>query len=137
MFQSGRATVTETRAAYAAGFPVDGVGFTVPGQAVPKQSFRYVHGGGYTPAPVKAWQERVGYAARFEYKQEPYRGPVVVRLVFYMANRRRRDLDNLSKAVLDALNGIVWVDDTQVEALHLYKFTDADDPRVVVHVRTP
>jgi crossover junction endodeoxyribonuclease RusA len=128
--------MTEARASYAAGFPAEGVSFTVNGAPVPKQSFRYVHGGGYTPAPVKAWQERVGYAARYEYKQEPYRGAVVVRLEFWMPNRRRRDLDNLSKAVLDALNGIVWHDDTQVEALHLYKFVDGDDPRVVVHVRT-
>lgn len=129
--------MSEARARYAAdAFPADGVAFTVPGRPVPKQSFRYAHGGGYTPQHVKAWQERVGYAARYEYKLAPYRGAVVVRLEFWMPNRRRRDLDNLSKAVLDALNGIVWHDDTQVEALHLYKFVDGDDPRVVVHVRT-
>lgn len=129
--------MAETRAAYAAGtFPVDGVSFTVPGQPVPKQSFRYAHGGGYTPAHVKAWQERVGYAARYEYKLPPYRGAVVVRLEFWMKNHRRVDLDNLSKAILDALNGVVWKDDTQVEQLNLYKFVDSDDPRVTVHVRT-
>lgn len=33
---------------------------------------------------------------------------------FYYAKHQRRDVDNMLKAVLDGLNGIAWVDDTQV-----------------------
>ena len=33
---------------------------------------------------------------------------------------RRRDLDNLLKAVLDALNGVAWVDDSQIARLAIW-----------------
>jgi Holliday junction resolvase RusA-like endonuclease len=33
----------------------------------------------------------------------------------------RQDVDNVAKAVLDALNGIAWVDDTQVRRLVIEK----------------
>ena len=33
----------------------------------------------------------------------------------------RQDVDNVAKAVLDALNGIAWVDDTQVQRLVVEK----------------
>lgn len=34
--------------------------------------------------------------------------------LFVFATRKRRDIDNCLKAVLDALNGIAWRDDSQV-----------------------
>lgn len=37
------------------------------------------------------------------------------RLVFYRYERHARDADNMVKLVLDALNGLVWADDAQVE----------------------
>jgi len=33
-----------------------------------------------------------------------------------------KDIDNLSKSLLDALNGVIWYDDAQISALHLQKF---------------
>jgi Holliday junction resolvase RusA-like endonuclease len=33
----------------------------------------------------------------------------------------RQDVDNVAKAVLDALNGVAWVDDTQVRRLVVEK----------------
>ncbi|GBQ79513.1 Holliday junction resolvase RusA [Gluconacetobacter johannae DSM 13595] len=33
----------------------------------------------------------------------------------------RPDVDNISKAALDALNGIVWRDDAQVDELHIVR----------------
>jgi len=40
----------------------------------------------------------------------------------------------LSKAVLDALNGIAWVDDTQVVKLTITKVIDRDNPGVTVRI---
>ena len=39
---------------------------------------------------------------------------VVFRRKFKVATRRYGDIDNLMKGVMDALNGIVFVDDAQV-----------------------
>lgn len=33
------------------------------------------------------------------------------------------DIDNIPKVVFDALNGIAWEDDTQVEELHVYRMS--------------
>jgi Holliday junction resolvase RusA-like endonuclease len=108
--------------------------FRVDGVPVPKQSFRYSKTGGYTDPRVEAWQWAVTTAA----KQSVRMGDLLtcklgVRMIFYLPDHRRRDLDNLSKAVLDACNMIIWKDDTQVAYLELVKFV-ADDKRCGVEV---
>lgn len=51
----------------------------------------------------------------------PYFGPdqrLAVRILAYMPDKRRRDLDNLLKSALDALTHAgVWVDDSQIDSL--------------------
>lgn len=46
----------------------------------------------------------------------------------------RPDLDKLSRALLDALTGVVWRDDAQVVALNVAKVYTEDHPRLVVVV---
>jgi len=47
-------------------------------------------------------------------------GPLSVRLMVYVPDRRRRDLDNILKALLDALaHGGVYEDDSQITHLEL------------------
>lgn len=92
----------------------------IPGDPIPKQSFRYSHTGGYTDPRVTAWQSSIQYHAEKEGVTLATK-PVKVILLFLLKDRRRRDLDNLSKAVLDALNGVAWKDDTQVVDLHILK----------------
>lgn len=52
---------------------------------------------------------------------KPLSGPLSVELHFIMPTRRIQDLDNAAKAVFDALNGIAWVDDSQIFELHTTK----------------
>jgi crossover junction endodeoxyribonuclease RusA len=56
-------------------------------------------------------------------------GPVEV-LVGVYRPRRRGDLDNVLKAVLDALKGIAWNDDEQVVRIVATRWEDRDNPRV-------
>jgi crossover junction endodeoxyribonuclease RusA len=108
--------------------------FLVEGEPVPKQSYRAVKGGGYTSPRVKDWQGTVAWRAREAMNgREPLTGPVSMRVVFVLGNKRRVDLDNLNKGVSDALNGIVFVDDTQVVSLHLVKHVKPN-PGVLVQV---
>ncbi len=112
--------------------------FVVSGEPCAKQSFRAtLSGHGYTPARVKAWQDAVGWAgkqAMLEHDLQAAAGPMMVRLDFYLGDRRRVDLDNLSKAVLDGLNRICWEDDQQVTALTVVKHVNGTRPRVAVEV---
>lgn len=64
---------------------------------------------------------------------QPISGPVAVFLDVYRP-RKRGDLDNLLKAVLDACNGIAYQDDDQVTEIHAHRYDDKRSPRVEVHV---
>ena len=67
-------------------------------------------------------------AARNGITGEPLTGRLAVRVIVYQPDRRRRDLDNVCKACLDALSpekgkvrGFpgVWLDDSQIDVLHV------------------
>lgn len=60
-------------------------------------------------------------------------GPVTVRFLVYR-KERRGDLDGTFKAILDALKGIAYNDDEQVNVLLSRRFEDKLNPRVVVTV---
>ena len=52
----------------------------------------------------------------------------------WLGDRRRRDADNAAKAVMDALNGIAWGDDSQVAKLTVTRRVDRHRPRAVITV---
>lgn len=104
----------------------ESIQFFVPGLPVPKQSFRYTrNGGGYQSQKVKEWQIQVEFAALgATFGRVLLMGDVCVRLVFCLPDKRRRDWDNLAKGVMDALNGVVYRDDSQVVEAHIAKIVD-------------
>lgn len=67
-------------------------------------------------------------------KQNVFYNPVKMVVVFYLPDKRRRDLDNLFKTVSDALNKIVYHDDSQIRELHLYRDYDIINPRTEILV---
>lgn len=98
------------------------ISFNVVGIPRPKQSFKISHGRGYTPKLTSEWVQTVQDEACLAMRGlDPLSEELVVTIDFYLPDRRRRDLDNLSKAVLDACNGIVYQDDQQIVELHLTK----------------
>lgn len=53
---------------------------------------------------------------------EPTSKLLSLKIRVVMPDRRKRDLDNLLKAPLDALTKAgVWVDDSQIEEIYIYK----------------
>lgn len=64
-------------------------------------------------------------------------GRAVVEIVMHAADRRRRDLDNICKPILDALvHGGALDDDEQIDDLRIVRGErDKDNPRVVVTLR--
>ena len=103
------------------------VSLFVPGVPAPQGSKRHVGNGRMieSSAAVGPWRERVALATHQAMRgSAPMVGPVVVELAFLMprpksarpgaAATKRPDLDKLVRAVLDALTGIAFVDDSQV-----------------------
>lgn len=130
--------------------------FVVPGKAIaqPRHRFRKDVNGNrrpYIPAshPVHAFKSHV----QIEYRRaaagtllrpavECFTGPVKVEIhallarskkgTEYWATDRKFDLDNMAKAVLDALNKLAYADDSQVCFLEVRKtYTDGNDRTVV------
>lgn len=64
----------------------------------------------------------------------PPSAPLAINLKFYRP-RRIGDLDNCLKATLDALKGILFVDDSQICEIHATREDDKENPRVEVSVR--
>jgi Holliday junction resolvase RusA-like endonuclease len=90
--------------------------FTVPGRPVPKQRPRLGRNGNiYTPKNCREYEKAVGWAARQLFKN-PLEGPVELHVRLYL-NSKGGDLDNYIKAICDGLNGVAWLDDSQVERL--------------------
>jgi Holliday junction resolvase RusA-like endonuclease len=99
------------------------VEFFVNGDPIPKQSFRVLRkGGGYIDSKVRTWQDKVSQRAHEAMEgRAPSRGWIEVELDFILGHNRRVDLDNLTKGVLDALRKVVFVDDVQINHLHVHK----------------
>ena len=106
----------------------------------------------YTDAATAAYEKALGYQARMAWKGEPITGPLAVRVVANMpipkswskskqfdartgqlAHTTKPDADNILK-ILDALNGIVWIDDAQITMASVEKRYSAQ-PELVVIVR--
>lgn len=113
--------------------------FVVEGDPVPKErarTFRDPRSGRMVsksaPRTVE-WERRVAVAA-WGARVAPAEELLRVRMVFYRATRQVCDVDNLVKAVKDALNGVVWLDDRQVMDLSASKRISGARPRVEVDV---
>ncbi|MES2346710.1 MAG: RusA family crossover junction endodeoxyribonuclease [Pseudomonadota bacterium] len=132
--------------------------FTIPGQPVAKGRPKFTVRGGfasaYTPAKTKAYETLVaGIATRAMAGRPPSDRAIEVLLELRMQipvswskkkqvaasagkvrATKKPDIDNVVKSILDASNGIVWIDDAQVVVLTVRKLYHAD-PCVMIGVR--
>ena len=129
---------------------------TVYGAPFGKQRPRHTKSGHtYTPQRTREYEDRIGTLWKRDYGQdcsEDNRRPVRIYVeAFYpipqstsKANRQKMldreifptvkpDLDNVIKSIMDGLNGLAYVDDSQVVSVMSYKAYD-DAPRVVITV---
>jgi len=114
--------------------PANAVKFTVDGEPRSKQRPRVARGRAYTPKETVAAEKLVAEAYRAA-SEHLFEHHVIVSIDFFNGNRRRRDLDNMAKLVMDALNGVAFVDDFQVVELNLRKFfTDKERARTEVRL---
>ena len=130
--------------------------FVVPGEPVPKARPRFTMQGGkartYTPTSSAAYETTVGLLAhaamRAQGISEPMKGALHVQVQAFFPvphswskkrkaaaswHASRPDLDNVVKAVLDALNGVAYKDDARVVGLHSLKVY-SDNPGVLVEI---
>jgi len=114
------------------------IAFTIPGRPVPKGRPRLGVRGRkahvYTPPQTVEYERMVGLVAKATGCKPTY-GPVFVALDIY--TRRKMDLDNVAKSILDGLNGIAYEDDDQVVELLVrkHKVKQKQEERVEIEIR--
>ena len=125
-----RPTQVSTRGKY------DSVNFTVPGQPVPKGRPRLGRDSHtYTPPRTKAYEKKVATIAKLAMLgRPPFEFSVSVTIYAFIKGRRRIDWDNIAKSITDAMNKIVYEDDSQIDEAHVVKRVGCEDGHVVVEV---
>lgn len=90
------------------------------------------HAGGRTYKSDEAvqYQEAVGWQCQ-ALGLAPERERLCINVTFYRPIKRG-DLDNRLKVLFDALQGYVFVDDSQIVEIHAYLRDDKQKPRVEV-----
>jgi Holliday junction resolvase RusA-like endonuclease len=129
--------------------------FTVDGAPQGKARPRVTRHGTYTPAKTKEYEKAVQWSYMMQCQGAMFPDcPLQVVIDAYFpipksASKRKRqemnddiirpkvkpDLDNIAKAICDALNGEAWHDDAQIVNLYVRKWY-SDKPRVDVQIRT-
>ena len=137
---------------------------TVPGEPIaqPRQRHRiagkgpsqYVHN--YTPAThdVQGYKRAIQLLARSQMSGEPWTGPIRVELTLFFKRpasmtwktkpmprtpkTSKPDFDNVVKAINDCLNGVVWVDDSQIVQAYVEKWYagGGESPRTEIMIQT-
>lgn len=55
-------------------------------------------------------------------------------ITYYHWDKRKRDIDNYGKLVLDCMTWVVYDDDSQVSRMYVYRKYDKKNPRVEIIV---
>lgn len=135
------------------------ISFKVPGIPIAKGRPRFRRFGKfvstYTPAKTAAAEKEL-VENIINYKPEtPIAGPIHLDITFFMPipkstskrnaelmrqeqetpHIKRPDLDNLVKLVKDALNGIFWIDDSQIFSMNVSKIY-SDSPATEITINT-
>lgn len=100
----------------------------IGGEPLPKERPRAANGRAFTAKRTRDAEKRVLAAFRAAYPDAvPLRGPVLVEARFYRQTARRVDGDNLFKLCTDALNGVAYLDDEQIEKFIVERHYGAGD----------
>ena len=114
--------------------------FTIPIDAVPQQRPRFCNGRAYDSPQCAKFKK--DFAALLHTDTDLMTDTLKVDITVYRAaskfkqgasSKRYGDCDNLAKGILDACNGVIWKDDSQIVDLHVKKAV-ADSPQIMLVV---
>jgi|TARA_Y100000310_G_scaffold338926_1_gene429993 crossover junction endodeoxyribonuclease RusA len=60
-------------------------------------------------------------------------GDIEVKLWLFFGDKRRRDIDNYNKIILDAMEGLIYKDDTQIVKITINKLK-SEEGKIVIEV---
>lgn len=106
---------------------------TIPGEPIAKGRPRFGNGRTYTPKATLEAEEHVGWLMKATGAQVDASSRFHVGIVV-KSKKAKADLDNILKLILDAGNGVIWNDDSQVVSFTAFRSFDlcACGPQTVV-----
>ena len=128
--------------------------FTIFAEPTGKARPRVTTHGTYTPKKTKEYEQLVQWeyrkqggkdygerqlqveiTANFQIPKSKPRNKRVEMLARQVRPTKKPDCDNIAKAILDALNGIAYHDDSQIVTLAVEKWYTPDEPCVIVTIK--
>lgn len=88
----------------------------------------------YMITKAKELKESYQWQAKSQWHGKPLECPVSVVINTYHDNHRKNDWDNFHKLSMDALTGIVYLDDSQIEQAIVNKHYDKTNPRIEIEI---
>lgn len=83
----------------------------------------------YMSSTGKSLKEDYFYQLKQQYKKKPITGDIELRIELFFGDKRKRDVDNYNKLILDACSKVLWEDDSQIQSLLVIKNYDSKNPR--------
>jgi crossover junction endodeoxyribonuclease RusA len=96
----------------------------------------YKHGGRHVYMTDEGHALKKDYQIQLkqQYKDKPISERVDAKIKLYFGDKRKRDVDNYNKIILDACSKILWDDDCQIESLFIEKNYDKINPRIELYI---
>lgn len=91
---------------------------------------------GYMDKKCKDLKEDYYWQLKSQYTGPPLKTPLRVILSLSMGTKRKADIDNYNKLVLDAMSGVIYEDDVQIQELTITKGYDKEHPRIDITIET-
>ena len=88
----------------------------------------------YMTKAGKTLKESYQWQTKSQCKQPCSKKKMSITIALYFGDKRKRDIDNYHKLSLDALSGIVYEDDSQIQRMVVEKFYDKENPRIEIEI---
>ncbi len=71
---------------------------------------------------------------KLQWKNKPLVGNLSIYIELYFGTKRKHDIDNYGKILLDSLSGIVYKDDSQIVDMRVIKKYDKNKGRIEIDI---
>ena len=90
--------------------------------------------GRYKSKKGKIFEETARSELKNQFRCKPLANGLKVRIRLYFKDKRKRDIDNYNKAILDSMTKIIYEDDSQIEELNVKKLVGCGFDKVEIEV---
>jgi len=85
---------------------------------------------------AKEWFKKVQDTFKEKYPEASVsENKISVKLIFYFPDKRRHDVDNFQKLTLDALTGLAWKDDSQIQMITSMKYESQPERSTYIEIK--